>query len=217
MQRRQLLKKDLFGEVWAVGDGDERAILRDAAAARPWTAPLARWLLRREATALAALDRVDGVPDVLSTDRHTLLRSYLAGRPLFEAGSANRLYFRRALRLLRQLHSAGVAHNDLAKEPNVLVRDDGSPAFIDFQLAFHSRRRGALFRLAAREDLRHLMKHKRTYQPDALTDRQRRLLERPSLPSRIWMKTAKPVYLFITRRMLGWADREGAADRGRRD
>ncbi len=27
------------------------------------------------------------------------------------------------------------------------------------------------------------------------------------------MGTVKPVYLFVTRRILGWADREGAADR----
>jgi hypothetical protein len=28
------------------------------------------------------------------------------------------------------------------------------------------------------------------------------------------MKTVKPVYLFVTRRLFGWADREGAGDRG---
>ena len=35
------------------------------------------------------------------------------------------------------------------------------------------------------------------------------------LPSRIWRSTGKRLYWFVTRRILHWADREGAADRGR--
>jgi hypothetical protein len=104
-------------------------------------------------------------------------------------------------------------HNDLAKEPNFLVTADGRPAIIDFQLAWFCPRRGRLFRLLAREDLRHLLKHKRTYCPQFLTARERRILASPSWPARIWMKTGKPVYLFVTRRLLGWRDREGAGDR----
>jgi hypothetical protein len=39
------------------------------------------------------------------------------------------------------------------------------------------------------------------------------MLARPGAISRLWMATGKPVYTFITRRLLGWADREGAGDR----
>ena len=123
-------------------------------------------------------------------------------------------YFRDARRLLRRLHRAGVVHNDLAKEPNLLVTPDGRAAFIDFQLAARFRKRSGLFRLLAREDIRHLLKHKRTYCAEALTTREKAILTTPSLPSRIYMRTVKPVYLFVTRRLLGWADREGAGDRG---
>jgi len=118
---------------------------------------------------------------------------------------------------LRQLHQAGVVHNDLAKEPNLLVRDDGGPALIDFQLAAHSMKRGRLFRIAAYEDLRHLLKHKRTYWPDRLTQRERHILTNPSPVSRAWMGMVKPVYMFVTRRIFGWEDREGARDRGALD
>ena len=46
-----------------------------------------------------------------------------------------------ARRLLQRLHRGGLAHNDLAKEANWLVLDDGSPAIIDFQLASRGRAR----------------------------------------------------------------------------
>ena len=51
------------------------------------------------------------------------------------------------------------------------MEDDGhGRAFLmDFQLAARFRRGNALFRLARYEDLRHLLKHKRRYAPDALT------------------------------------------------
>jgi len=209
----QLLKKDLFGEVWKVAVRDGPAILRDTRSARWWLSWLATGLLRREARALAALSEIDGVPQLRSNDKHTLLRSYVPGLPLHEGRPGHAEYFKEAARLLRRIHRTGVVHNDLAKEANILLRDDGSPAFIDFQLAGCSRRRGRLFRIAAREDIRHLLKHKRTYRADLLTARERAILASPAALSRAWMSLVKPVYRFVTRRILGWSDREGAADR----
>jgi len=112
------------------------------------------------------------------------------------------------------VHAAGILHNDLAKEPNWLVRPDGSPALVDFQLAMRPRHRGRLFRMLARDDLRHLLKHKRTYCPECLTTRQRALLAQRSPIAGTWARTGKPLYRFVTRRLLGWSDREGAGDRG---
>jgi hypothetical protein len=70
-----------------------------------------------------------------------------------------------------------------------------------------------MFRILAREDIRHLLKHKRTYCPDRLTRREKAILDNPSLIAKLWMMTGKPIYLFITRKILGWQDREGAGDR----
>ncbi len=208
-----VLKRDLFGEVRRL-DGDAgTCIVRDSRGAPVWIRWLARRLLANEAQALAAADGIDGVPELYRHHRDVLERSHIDGLPMQDARPYNRPYFRDAFRLLCRLHRAGIVHNDLAKEPNLLVRPDGSPAFIDFQLAGVSRKRGRLFRLLAREDLRHLLKHKRTYCRDALTAREHRILARPSALSRAWMAAGKPVYLFVTRRLLGWADREGAGDR----
>lgn len=209
----KLLKKDVFGEVRLVQADCERRIVRDAGSAAPWARWLARRLLGNEARVLAIAAGIEGVPELLVQDRYRLERSHLDGRPMQEARPRDPAYFRAAFHLLCRLHRAGIAHNDLAKEPNLLVSPDGMPAFVDFQLAAFRPARDRLFRILAREDLRHLLKHKRTYCPDSLTARERRILESPSLLSRLWMRTGKPVYLFITRRLLGWADREGAGDR----
>jgi predicted Ser/Thr protein kinase len=213
MNGKKILKRDLFGEVaLEVVDG-EPVIARNIAAAPWWTRGLARRLLLREARALAALEGVGGVPAIVAAERDRLLRSYLAGEPLYRAKPREAAWFKAAARLVRRLHRAGVCHNDLAKEPNLLVLADGKPGIIDFQLAAYSRNRSRLFRIAAYEDIRHLLKHKRTYRPDLLTAREQRILANPSPVSRLWMRTFKPAYLFVTRRLLGWADREGAADR----
>lgn len=214
MSNRRLLKKDLFGEVWLNDSGTDSTILRDTRSAHWSIRWLARFLLRREAAGLNALVGIDGVPALIRSDKSQLTRSFLAGAPMHLSPPTDKAYFDSAARLMRRMHRAGVAHNDLAKEPNLLVRDDGSAAFIDFQLAWHSVGRGRLFRIAAREDIRHLLKHKRTYCPRALTQRELDILARPSGLSRAWMGLVKPVYLFVTRRIIGWSDREGAGDRG---
>lgn len=207
-----MLKRDLFGRVERVEGADGTLTVRDTRAARWWLRWLARRLAAREARALAALDGLDGVPALVSWSGGVLVRSWLAGQPMQVARPTSPAYFRDALRLLRRLHRAGVVHNDLAKQPNWLVLADGRPAVVDFQLAGRPRR-GPLFRLLAREDLRHLLKHKRTYAPDRLTTRQLRMLATPAWHSRLWRATGKRIYLFVTRRLLGWADREGAGDR----
>jgi RIO-like serine/threonine protein kinase len=210
---KELLKKDVFGEIWKLETRGEFELLRDTQSSRWWLRWLARALLRREASALAVLTGVAGVPQLQSVDRTSLKRSFLPGVALHQGRPDHAAYFKDAARLLRRIHRLDVAHNDLAKEPNLLVLSNGSPAFIDFQLASYAPDRGRLFRIAAREDIRHLLKHKRTYRPDLLTSRERSILESPSLPSRGFMTLIKPIYLFVTRRLIGWSDREGAADR----
>ena len=215
-----LLKRDAFGTVRLLRAGEDGAVEdcveRDFSAAGRGVRWLARRLAAREARALEALRKVPQVPRLLDWDGRRLRRSWLPGRPLHRGGVDDPAWFREALRLLRRLHAAGVVHNDLAKEPNWLVDADGQPALVDFQLAVRPRRRGRLFRMLAYDDLRHLLKHKRTYCPDRLTARQRAVLVRRSPLAALWARSVKPTYRFVTRRLLGWSDREGAGDRGGR-
>ncbi len=219
-QMQEILKSDLFGRIergrlQLPGAPVQPAVRRDATAGPFWARFLARRLARREARALEALGGAAGFPRLLLSRGGVSYRSWLAGRPMQEALPRDPRYFHQALRLVARMHRLGVVHNDLAKEPNWLVTPGGGPALVDFQLAWTSRRRTRWFRLQAREDLRHLLKHKRTYCPARLTARDRRLLESPSFPARVWRLAGKPIYLGVTRGLLGWADREGAGDRGR--
>jgi predicted Ser/Thr protein kinase len=210
----KLLKKDLFGRTELIsGNTNGPLIRRDARAAAAAVRWLARKLLAREARALAILDGTPGIPALVRVDRDTLERGYIEGSPMQVSKPANPRYFRNAASLLRQLHRKNIVHNDLAKEPNLLVDSSGRPAIIDFQLAWFAPGRGRLFRILAREDIRHLLKHKRTYCPNQLTRRELDILNSPSYLARIWMRTGKPLYVFVTRRILGWRDREGAGDR----
>ena len=173
--------------------------------------------MRREHRALTRLalgGGLDGIPRALDFEPGRLTRSWIDGAPMQLAKPRDAAYFRAAARLLRRLHAADVIHNDLAKETNWLVTPDGRPALVDFQLAMTlHRRRSALARALGHDDLRHLLKHKRTYLPERLTAREKRILATPSMLSRLWMASGKKLYLFITRRILHWRDREGAGDR----
>jgi hypothetical protein len=213
-----LLKHDTFGAVRRLPRGPGGAAVdcveRDVTDAARGVGWLARRLAAREARALVALRGVPQVPRLLGWDGRRLRRSWLEGRPMHEAAPADPAYYREALRLLRRIHAAGVVHNDLAKEPNWLVGSDGLPALVDFQLAARPRRRGRLFRMLAYDDLRHLLKHKRSYCPARLTARQSAVLERRSPVAALWARTGKPLYRLVTRGVLGWVDREGAGDRG---
>lgn len=208
-QPGQLLKADELGRIEVVARGDEMVVRRDVAAARWWARGFARRAAGREARALTRLHDVDGVPALLEWNGRELLRSYIAGAPMQQAKPGDRVFYAQALRLLVALHRRGIVHNDLAKEPNWLVRPDGRPALVDFQIAWTRGRRGRLFRMLAREDLRHLLKHKRTYCPEALTSRQRRVLDTPALPSRLWRATGKRLYKVVARRVFGYWDNEG--------
>jgi hypothetical protein len=209
----RLLKTDLFGSVRRHDTAGRTLVIRDAHCARWWLGFLARALCRREARALARLDGLPGTPRLVAAGPARLTREWIDGRPMQACRPRNAEYYRLARRLLVTLHRRGVAHNDLAKEPNWLVTPTGAPALVDFQLALVSPRRGRLFRMLAREDHRHLLKHKRTYCPGRLTTREHRMLAEPTAVSRIWKSVAKPVYMLLTRRVFGWADREGAGDR----
>ncbi len=207
------LKQDVLGTTRLVRAGGSSFVERDTRTAHTLVRWLARRLAAREAAALAALADTSFVPRLLAFDGKIVRRSYLPGVPLYEAPPRSRAYFVHALRVLRRLHRAGVAHNDLAKEANWLSMHGETCAIVDFQLATCTAKRTPRFRRRAYEDLRHLLKHKRTYLPHALTPLQRRILATPTLATRVWRAAVKPAYRFVTRAVLRWPERSGPQER----
>jgi len=220
-----LLKRDGLGAIWRVEAGATGAcVVRDWRAA-PWPMrPVARFLANREARALrhlndhhragrawpAALE----VPGAAIGRRGELpARSFLEGVPLVEADRVALDYFERLEELVIELHAAGVCHNDLHKEQNVLVLPDGRPALIDFQLASVHASDSRSFRSRRADDLRHVGKMRARYEragrprPDRAPKRKRGGL------SWIWRKTGKPLYNALAHGLLGKPEGE----RGRPD
>ena len=227
------LKRDALGRIERIDGPDGTQLRRVADGGRlPGSRAVARLLLARERRALEQLEGLavarppEQVPRLVSDDaslrglpsldgavpdpRDVLIRSYLEGTPLWAATWLPADFFRALAKLVERLHEAGVCHNDLHKEPNVLVAPDGAPCVIDFQLASVHRRRGALFRSRAREDLRHVAKHERHYRSrgGTLVDPDAPPKGRRSMVAALWFRTGKPVYNVITRRLLRTEDGE---------
>ncbi len=217
-QTTVVLKRDVFSTVergtFRGDGGDVPGVLRRLDEVPWWSRPLARHLFNRERHALASATSLGIAPPLIYADDRKLVRGYIPGSALKIARPfGDHAYFRSAREALRALHRAGISHNDLAKEQNWLRSPDGRAYLLDFQLAWVYRRRGWLFRMAAYEDLRHFLKHKRRYLPDAVTPAEQRVLARKSLPTRIWMMTGKKLYLLVTRGLLGFIDSEGGGTR----
>jgi len=210
------LKRDALGRVELIEGPDGRAVRRVACGgAIPGSRLVARLLLSRERRALGVLGRMrepDGLERLASLDgtvprrADVLIRPWIAGTPLHLVQELPRDFFAHLARLVEGLHAAGVCHNDLHKEQNVLVREDGMPEVIDFQLASVHRSRGALFRSRCRDDLRHVEKHRRRYEARGRASTGGG--GRRSVVASLWRRLVKPVYNAVTRGLLRTRDGE---------
>jgi serine/threonine protein kinase len=213
-----LLKRDVFSTVergrFRSDQGEVDAVLRRLDQVPWWSYLPARHLFARERRALTLARDLHVGPELLWAGQRALVRGFINGVALHQAKPTGDLaYFRSAKLVLRKLHRAGICHNDLAKEQNWLRGHDGQAYVTDFQLAACFKTRSRLFRIAAYEDLRHLLKHKRSYASDALTPKERKILARKSFVARLWLATGKKVYRAITRGVFNFTDREGGGRR----
>jgi RIO-like serine/threonine protein kinase len=197
-----VLKSDVFGRIERVESRSGTRVNRVACGSRvPFSRFLARRLMERERAALERLADLDGVPRILATDgcAGVLVRSYVEGAPLSQARELPENFFDELDVLVEAVHARGVCHNDLHKEQNVLVGADGRPWLLDFQLASCHARETRTFAARAREDLRHVEKHRRRYTRDGRGPRGERTFgrgadARRSMLARVWRKTGKRVY-----------------------
>jgi hypothetical protein len=209
-------KRDPFSETvsgYAADDPSEKLVMRRLGSLPLWSRWIGWALARKEIRGLKAVAGIEGTPQLIRVDREGILRTWSHGTPLQLAKPKDAAWYKDAKRLLREMRKRGVSHNDLAKPQNWLMTPDGRASVIDFQLAAVHNNRGRLHRIMAYEDLRHLLKQKRKYAKSLLTPAEKKMLERRALPSRIWMATAKPLYNFVTRKLMNWSDGEGTENR----
>jgi hypothetical protein len=230
-QVREVLKSDSFGRVERLGDEEGNSLIRRVAcgARLPMSGLVARYLMGRERRALAALDGVAGVPGLVQTagalqaessngtaprQSEVLVREWIGGKALHHARELPVDFFDHLDGLVSELHRRGVCHNDLHKEMNVMVGEDGFPWVIDFQLASLHSHRGRTFEQRARDDLRHVQKHRRRYTRDGRGPASAGVrhgrghgLRRGGV-ALVWRKTGKPLYNFVTRKLLRTSDGE---------
>ncbi|MDB5501879.1 MAG: serine/threonine protein kinase [Tardiphaga sp.] len=213
-----LLKRDVFSTVergrFRRNGGEVDAVLRRLDQVPWWSYVVAQHLFTRERRALTLARDLHVGPELLWAGEQALVRGFIDGVALHLAKPyGDRNYFHSAKVALRKLHRMGVCHNDLAKEQNWLRGTDGLAYVTDFQLAVCFKSRSRLFRIAAYEDLRHLLKHKRSYAPELLTPMEKKILAKKSGFARIWLMTGKKVYRGITRGIFNFTDREGGGRR----
>jgi serine/threonine protein kinase len=218
MELIETLKHDVFGRVELVR-GPEGLLVRRVARAGLLDprAILARALLARERRALQALRGMPGVPQLSVADRglaHELLRTHLAGAPLHRATQLPLDYFEHLDVLVQALHARGVCHNDLHKEPNILVGEDGRPALVDFQLSSVHTRQDRSFRVRVSEDLRHAEKHRARYvslggAPQEVRTAGAGVGRQRSALAKWWRRLGKPVWDFVRGSLLRTREKEG--------
>ncbi len=204
------LKEDAFGKIELRELNGEQVICRDYSDAGFVAGLLAGYLARREARVLQAMNTVEDVrlPRLIHFGDKVCIRSYIEGVPLKDGKVSNPDFYANAREILDKMHAAGVVHNDLEKPENWLVISDEVAGIIDFQLAFHSKRRGKIYRWCVGEDIRHLVKQKNRYSRENMTEEELQVLRNKSGFGRFWSNRVKPVYNFITRKIFNYSDRE---------
>jgi len=149
-----------------------------------WLARLlwARWLARREAAALHALENLPGLPDgVVFEAPFVVSYNYIRARPLRAWEDRDLPYsavFGDLLALVKAVHARGYVHLDTGNRGNVLVDAQGNPSLIDFASAIQTRRLpGFLVRRLQQTDLMGVLKLWYRTSPQTMPDHLQRFFE----------------------------------------
>lgn len=174
---------------------DERVVLKIGRLQSFWGIPcvwIGRFLHNREIKILKRLDDLDQVPKIIKTfGRNGLIYHYIAGKTLDEKPNLPDDFFGQSQALLEKIHQRNICYMDLNKRGNIIVGTDGRPYLIDFQISWCLPAKWCR-RLLQREDLYHLLKHKRRFRPDLLTQDEHISAGKPSLLIRVHRVIAWP-------------------------
>lgn len=158
-----------------------------------------RLLCRREMRFYAKLQDLPNVPRLMGTVGDTgFIHDYVKGRPLAQGRDVPPGFFDQYQALFAELHRRGIAYVDTNKPENILLGDDGRPHLIDFQISWD---RKFMLRRFQREDLYHLLKHKKRLARHEMTEEEMRRVTNKSMLIRLHRFVFKP-YFVVRRRLL---------------
>jgi len=169
-----------------------------------------RFLATREVRAYQKLSDLEGIPAFVDWCTDTgFIHQYIDGHPLEKGRAVPDGFFDQLLELVDQLNRRGIAYVDTNKPQNIIQGIDGRPYLIDFQIHFDSSRwwpgvlGRRLLRIFHRADVYHVLKNKRRFRPDELTDAQRQIVEKRGLAVRFHRTLTKP-YFWVRRPVMRW-------------
>lgn len=144
--------------------------------------PLAVFFSRREYRIYKHLTDISGIPEL--GPRYGLrgyFHRFIEGRTLYELPKTETLpenFFSEFKKIIDEIHKRRIFYLDLNKLGNIIVGKDNLPYLIDFQICMHFKRgkgiygriNSYLFNLLINEDIYHLYKHKKRFQPHLMTE-----------------------------------------------
>ncbi|MHC4551371.1 MAG: hypothetical protein ACYSUT_01200 [Planctomycetota bacterium] len=149
---------------------------------------LGRWLRRREQHIINRLNEIDQIPEIIERFGKTgLVYRYIEGKSLDEQPELPEDFFEQLEGLMTAVHDRNVCYVDMNKRGNILLGTDGRPYLIDFQISLYFKRHwsGFIKHAVQREDRYHLLKHKRRFFPNSLTDEEQKTVSQKSWIIRI--------------------------------
>ncbi|MGD9852885.1 MAG: hypothetical protein AB7T38_16665 [Nitrospirales bacterium] len=173
--------------------------------------PLAGWISRREYRIYRMVNDIPGIPALGPRyGNRGYFHRYIEGQTLHEiernlidqfhvvagdpalANHATSLavdFFDQLLRIVTAVHQRRIFYADLNKRGNIICSTDGRPYLIDFQICLHlpvrqgwmGRLTERIFQRLAMEDFYHVYKHKKTFQPQLMTEKETQSAQRSDL------------------------------------
>jgi len=140
---------------------------------------------------------------------HKFIEGKTLGKTLQEVTKQDELpadFFDQLNRTVTELHARRIFYMDLDKLGNVLVSNDGQCFLIDFQICIYFKPRKGwigswldrLFHRLIQEDIYHLYKRKKAYQPKLMTEKEHLLAQRSQLSQNFTRYFWRP-YLSVKR------------------
>jgi RIO-like serine/threonine protein kinase len=164
--------------LWLVEENGMRAVVKDYSSNRfLYRNTIGRFLLWRERKAYRRLKGLRGVPTCYRViDGLALVIEEISGRNiegLENEGGLSQEFFHQLQELVKNVHSRGLAHCDLKRAPNILLRNDERPYVVDWSASISKREfwlfpLNLIFQRFLQDDLNAITKMKLRHCPESV-------------------------------------------------